>query len=80
MPMEETSLYGRNNDNTLNEEYCQYCYKDGSFTSDCTMEEMIQQCLLYLEEFNKDSEIKFTKEDALKFAREEFPKLKRWKK
>ena len=39
MPLEE-KLLGTNADGSKNEEYCIYCYKDGAFTGDFTMEEM----------------------------------------
>lgn len=78
MPLGDASLHGKNADGTLNEDYCCYCYADGHFAQDCTMEEMIQHCVQFLEEFNKDSDQKFTKEDALAGMREFFPTLKRW--
>lgn len=51
-------------DQTQNQEYCCYCYKEGAFTADVTMDEMIGHNLEYLDEFNKDSEKKFTKEEC----------------
>ena len=55
MPIDETT-FGTEADGSKNEEYCQYCYADGHFTKECTMDEMIELNLNYLEEFNKDSE------------------------
>lgn len=78
MPLNVNEDFGTNKDQSRNEDYCVYCFKDGSFTSDCTMDEMIDQCLLHLEEFNKDSEKKFTKEEARTNMEAFFPKLKRW--
>ena len=43
MPMTE-ELFGTNADGSKNEDYCMYCFKDGEFTSDMTMEEMIAFC------------------------------------
>ena len=40
MPLTEEIL-GTNADGSKNEEYCIYCYKDGAFTGDFTMEEMV---------------------------------------
>ncbi|WP_349875433.1 zinc ribbon domain-containing protein, partial [Bacteroides cellulosilyticus] len=45
---------------------------------DCTMDEMIEHCAQFVEEFNKDSEQKVTKEEAIAMMKQEFPKLKRW--
>ncbi|MCI9588084.1 MAG: helix-turn-helix domain-containing protein [Oscillospiraceae bacterium] len=32
-------------DGTPNEDYCQWCYSDGAFVTDCTMEEMLETCV-----------------------------------
>ena len=37
MPLNDQVL-GTNADGSKNEEYCMYCYKDGKFLQDCTME------------------------------------------
>ena len=42
------------------------------------MDEMIEHCAQFVEEFNKDSEQKVTKEEAIAMMKQEFPKLKRW--
>ncbi|NDW08847.1 zinc ribbon domain-containing protein [Dysgonomonas sp. 520] len=79
MPM-SPEFYSTNADQSVNTEYCSYCYKDGIFAQDVTMDEMIDHSLVYLEEFNKDSENKFTKEEARAGMKQFFPTLKRWKK
>lgn len=72
--------YSTNKDGSVNTEYCSYCYKDGDFTwADATMDDMINHCIQYLDEFNKDSEKQFTKEEATAQMKEFFPHLKRWK-
>lgn len=78
MPLSRKEDIATNADQSKNEEYCIYCFKDGSFTSDCTMNEMIEKCLSYLNEFNKDSDVEYTREEALKNMQDFFPKLKRW--
>ena len=78
MPIDETT-FGTEADGSKNEEYCQYCYADGHFTKECTMDEMIELNLNYLEEFNKDSEVKYTIEEARATMKGFFPQLKRWK-
>ena len=40
MPLTDEIL-GTNADGSKNEDYCIYCYRDGKFLQDCTMEEMI---------------------------------------
>ncbi len=47
MPLTEEVL-GTNADGSKNEDYCMYCYKDGKFLQDCTMEEMIEHCAQFV--------------------------------
>lgn len=76
MPMEKTEDFGTNNDGGRNEEYCCYCYKEGKFTDDLTMEDMIQFNL----KFNEENGNPFgTREEARKMMESWFPTLKRWK-
>ena len=49
------------------------------FLQDCTMNEMIDHCLQFLDEFNKDMEHPYTKEEARAEMQQFFPMLKRWK-
>ena len=79
MPVND-STFGKEADGSSNEDYCHYCYAEGRFTRDCTMDEMIEHCAQFVEEFNKDSEQKVTKEEAIAMMKQEFPKLKRWQK
>lgn len=75
MPMGKTDdIYGTNIDGSKNHDYCTYCYKDGLFTSDISMEEMIEFCIPHMISANKG----MTKEDAKQMMHEFFPKLKRW--
>lgn len=78
MPIDD-STFGKEANGSNNEEYCHYCYMDGKFTSDCTMDEMIEHNLNYLNEFNKDSEVKYSVEEARAAMKEYFPQLKKWK-
>ena len=43
------------------------------------MEQMIEHCAQFVDEFNKDSEVVYTKEDAITNMKIYFPTLKRWK-
>ncbi|MCD7901266.1 MAG: zinc ribbon domain-containing protein [Bacteroides sp.] len=71
--------YSKNVDGSVNTEYCAYCFKDGNFSENVTMDEMIEHCLQYIDEFNQDSETKFSKEEARAQMKQFFPTLKRWK-
>ena len=73
-------VLGTNADGSKNEEYCMYCYKDGAFTNDYTMEEMIEFCSQFVDEVNKNMPKPMTKEEYKGMMRQFFPTLKRWKK
>ena len=73
MPLTEDVL-GTNADGSKNEDYCMYCYKDGQFLQDCTMEEMIEHCA----QFNMPKPM--TKEEYKQMMQGFFPMLKRWRK
>ena len=75
MPMTE-ELYGTTEKKNKNEDYCMCCFKDGEFTSDGTMEEMIAFCSEKMTEVHPEMD----QEEALQMMNEIFPKLKRWAK
>ena len=63
-----------------NFDYCQYCYKDGQFLQDCTMDEMIEHCSQFVDEVNKNMPQPMTKEEYKQMMQGFFPMLKRWRK
>ncbi len=73
MPLTEDVL-GTNADGSKNGEYCSYCYQGGKYTSDMTMEQMIEFCAPMMAEGNPG----MTKEKAKEQMRAFFPQLKRW--
>lgn len=78
MPM-SGELFGTNADGSKNEDYCVYCYKDGRFTQDVTMDQMIEHNLKYLDEFNGVAGTRLTPEQAREEMHKFFPQLKRWR-
>jgi len=71
MPLED-EIIGRNKDGTLNEDYCKWCYADGTYTySD--MDELIEVCVRNMANEN------FTEEQVRAYLRETLPKLDYWK-
>lgn len=71
MPLED-SIISREKDGTLNEDYCQWCYADGTYTySD--MDDLIETCLPHMV---NDS---FTEEQARAYMKEMLPQLDYWK-
>ena len=76
MPMGDTDqLYGAEKDGSINQDYCKYCYDKGAFTSNCTMEEMIDFCVPHMTGANPGMDEKEAREMMLGV----FPSLKRWK-
>ena len=69
MPMQEEQ-YGTNKDGSRNETYCCYCFKDGEFAQNGTMEEMVEQCLPHMPG---------DPEPNRKYMTELLPTLDRWK-
>ena len=61
MPL-TSEILGTYADCTPNGDYCIYCYKDGKFTQDMTMVQMIDHCAQFTEEINKQSGQNLTKE------------------
>ena len=71
MPLED-GILGRNQDGTPNEEYCQWCYADGTYTySD--MDELIEACIPHM------ASAGFSEAQAREYMRAALPKLDYWK-
>lgn len=79
MPITSPREFGTNADGTKSTDYCVYCYRDGAFDEDLTMDEMIDHCVKCFEVFNKDAGTHFSKEKAIAEMKALFPTLKRWK-
>lgn len=73
MPMSQAA-YGTEKDGSLSADYCQYCYENGAFTSQSTMEEMIDICVPPMVQSNPS----MSEEQAREMMRKFFPQLKRW--
>lgn len=72
MPLED-EMIGRNKDGSLNEEYCKWCYADGTYTySD--MDELIEVCVKHTANEN------FSEEQAREYMKQMLPTLNYWKK
>ena len=72
MPIDD-SILGRDKDGTLNEEYCKWCYADGTYTYN-DMDELIDVCVKNMVNEN------FTEEQARSYMKEMLPKLDYWNK
>jgi len=79
MPLDNDNMKGTEKDGSLSDDYCLYCYANGSFTYEMTMEEMVQTNIQHLDEWKKNSGMEMTEEEAAKQLRLFLPMLKRWK-
>ena len=79
MPLSEGVL-GTNADGSRNEDYCMFCYGDGHFLKECTMNEMIEHCSRFVDEANKHRPSPLTREEYASELKLSFPHLKRWRK
>ena len=80
MKLSRIEDFGTNADGSTNFDYCQYCYKEGQFLQDVTMEGMIEHCAQFINEMNKMMPKPMTIEEYRQMAHTFFPMLKRWKK
>ena len=71
-------ILGTNADGSKNHDYCIYCFKDGAFTGNFTMEEMAEFCAQFVDEFNKNTGQHLTREEYKKELLKYYPMLKRW--
>ena len=71
MPLEDAIL-GRDKDGALNEDYCQWCYADGTYTySD--MDDLIEVCVRHM------ASEAFPEEQARSYLKQTLPQLDYWK-
>lgn len=66
---------GTNLDGSISEDYCKYCFNDGKFGKDETMEEMIESCIPFWINEAKGIDEKAARQELLSII----PTLKRWK-
>lgn len=71
MPLED-SIISRNNDGTLNEDYCKWCYADGTYTYS-NMDDLIDTCVKHM------VGAECTEEQARAYMKEQLPHLDYWK-
>ncbi len=78
MPLTEAIL-GTEADGSRNYDYCSYCYKEGAFTSNLNMEEMVELCAQFVKEYNEHTGQNLTKEAYKALLLKFYPMLKRWR-
>ena len=71
MPLED-EIISRNKDGSFNEDYCKWCYADGTYTYS-NMDDLIDTCVVHMVGDN------FTEEQARAYMKEMLPTLDYWK-
>ena len=71
MPLED-AIIGKNKDGTLNEDYCRWCYADGTYTYS-NMDELIEVCVKHMADEG------FTEQQARAYMKQLLPTLDYWK-
>ena len=71
MPLED-EIISKEKDGFLNENYCQWCYADGTYTYH-NMDDLIDVCIVHMVGDN------FTEEQARTYMKQVLPKLDYWK-
>ena len=71
MPLDD-EIIGRNEDGSLNEDYCKWCYADGTYTYN-DMDDLIEVCIPNMVAQG------FSEEEARTYMKEALPKLDYWK-
>ena len=72
MPLEDDDVIGHNHDGSFNEDYCKWCYADGTYTYN-DMDDLIEVCVKNMVSEN------FTEEQARSYMKELLPTLDYWK-
>lgn len=72
MPLEDDEIISREADGLMNEDYCKWCYADGTYTYS-NMDDLIDVCIPHMAESG------FTEEQARAYMKEKLPKLDYWK-
>lgn len=72
MPLEDDEILGRESDGTLNEDYCKWCYADGTYTYS-NMDDLIAVCVKHM------ANEQFSEDQARAYMKELLPHLDYWK-
>jgi len=78
MPLMALADLGTNADKGANMEFCTYCFEDGAFKDNMTLNEMAENNLNWLKEWNELNGTSYTRDEARPLLREFLTTLKRW--
>lgn len=80
MTLTQDSDRGTEGDGSKAKEYCSFCYQQGKFVQDLTLEELIESNLRDLDNWNRENGMNLTEQEARNELLKFLPTLKRWKK
>lgn len=78
MDLKTLDDFGKNADDSIKGDYCKYCFQEGSFTHNRTIDEMVEFNLKFLDEYNKEKGLNFTPDEARVELKAFLKTLKRW--
>ena len=70
---------GTNSDNSRSDQFCYYCLKDGKYTVDISMQEMIDIWIKYTDKYNGYANTAYSPEELREILNKRLPALSRWK-
>lgn len=73
LPLAQESDHGAEADGTKSEEYCTWCYPDGSFAGEESLDAVIEQSAPYMAEG-----VGISRDEAVSYLAVVLPTLKRW--
>lgn len=81
MPLDLTKVefLGTNADQTPSHEFCYYCLKDGEYTVDYSMQQMVDVWVKYTDKYNWYSNTSYRPEELRTLLMKRLPVLNRWK-
>lgn len=74
MPLCSDAALGTNEDGSRSADYCSYCYEDGKFTEELTVQEMVEHCIQYVSKGDPFPDEETARVELSKL----YPTLKRW--
>jgi len=78
MPLTALKYFGTNADKTSSTDYCCYCYQEGRYTEDLTMDQMISSSLEYPDSYHSEDGRTLSEAEAELRMRLQLVTLKRW--
>ena len=80
MRLERDADKGTEADGSLSEDYCVYCYQQGKFCQNISLEEMVEHNLQFLAQWNQANGLQLNEEEARAGLLAYLPYLRRWQK